>query len=72
MLQEMKHLRVQQSGAVEVKVDSADSVELLTVLEEMRKQYEELVIKNKQDAEKWFQNKVRWESNMHKMTKNKN
>ncbi|XP_067440008.1 keratin, type I cytoskeletal 19-like [Thunnus thynnus] len=56
--EEMKHLRVQQSGAVEVKVDSADSVELLTVLEEMRKQYEELVIKNKQDAEKWFQNKM--------------
>lgn len=56
--EEMKHLRVQQSGSVEVKVDSAESVELPIVLEEMRKQYEELVVKNKQEVEKWFQNKM--------------
>uniref|UniRef100_A0A3B4T4E8 Keratin 99 n=1 Tax=Seriola dumerili TaxID=41447 RepID=A0A3B4T4E8_SERDU len=53
---------VQQSGAVNVDVDSAESVDLTKVLQEVREQYEAVVVKNKQELDKWFQSKVRWES----------
>uniref|UniRef100_A0A3B4T4V2 Keratin 99 n=1 Tax=Seriola dumerili TaxID=41447 RepID=A0A3B4T4V2_SERDU len=55
-------MRVQQSGAVNVDVDSAESVDLTKVLQEVREQYEAVVVKNKQELDKWFQSKVRWES----------
>lgn len=62
MLQEMHLLRIQQSGTVNVEVDSAESVDLTKILEEMREQYEAVVAKNKMEVEKWFQTKVRRES----------
>lgn len=59
MLQEMHELKIQQTGAVNVEVDSVQSVDLTKVLEEIREKYETLVKKNKLDLEKWFESKVR-------------
>ncbi|XP_018520140.1 keratin, type I cytoskeletal 19 [Lates calcarifer] len=56
--EEMHLLRIQQSGTVNVEVDSAESVDLTKILEEMREQYEAVVAKNKMEVEKWFQTKV--------------
>uniref|UniRef100_A0A3B4T544 Keratin 99 n=1 Tax=Seriola dumerili TaxID=41447 RepID=A0A3B4T544_SERDU len=39
-------------------VDSAESVDLTKVLQEVREQYEAVVVKNKQELDKWFQSKV--------------
>lgn len=61
MLQEMRLARLQQSGNVNVEVDSTDSVDLSSVLEEMREQYEAVMSKNKLELEKWFKAKVRQE-----------
>ncbi|XP_056135653.1 keratin 99 [Lampris incognitus] len=51
-------LQTQQSGAVNVEVDCAESVDLTKVLQETRNQYEAVVQKNHREAEKWFQDKV--------------
>ncbi|XP_022063293.2 keratin, type I cytoskeletal 19-like [Acanthochromis polyacanthus] len=56
--EEMSQVRIQQSGNVNVEVDSAQSVDLTKVLEEMREQYESVMVKNKLELEKWFQTKV--------------
>ncbi|XP_003453824.1 keratin, type I cytoskeletal 20 [Oreochromis niloticus] len=56
--EEMSQLRIQCSGSVNVEVDSAHSIDLTKVLEEMREQYETVVSKNKVEVEKWFQSKV--------------
>ncbi|XP_023277753.1 keratin, type I cytoskeletal 19-like [Seriola lalandi dorsalis] len=56
--EEMSQVRVQQSGAVNVDVDSAESVDLTKVLQEVREQYEAVVVKNKLELDKWFQSKV--------------
>lgn len=55
----MRELEIQQTGSVNVEVDSVESVDLTRVLEEMREKYETLVKKNKLELEKWFQSKVR-------------
>uniref|UniRef100_A0A8C9Y7C3 Keratin 99 n=1 Tax=Sander lucioperca TaxID=283035 RepID=A0A8C9Y7C3_SANLU len=46
------------TGMVNVEVDSTQSVDLTLVLQEIREQYEAMVVKNKQELEKWFQSKV--------------
>ncbi|XP_044047359.1 keratin 99 [Siniperca chuatsi] len=56
--EEINQLRIQHTGTVNVEVDSAQSVDLTKVLEEMREQYEAVVLKNKMELEKWFQSKV--------------
>ncbi|XP_030271979.1 keratin, type I cytoskeletal 19-like [Sparus aurata] len=56
--EEMRLMRVQQSGNVNVEVDSTDSVDLSRVLEEMREQYEAVMVKNNLEIEKWFKAKV--------------
>uniref|UniRef100_A0A3Q4GGM5 Keratin, type I cytoskeletal 20-like n=1 Tax=Neolamprologus brichardi TaxID=32507 RepID=A0A3Q4GGM5_NEOBR len=56
--EEMSQLSIQCSGSVNVEVDSAHSIDLTKVLEEMREQYETVVSKNKLEVEKWFQSKV--------------
>ncbi|KAI3352867.1 hypothetical protein L3Q82_019440 [Scortum barcoo] len=56
--EEMRQLRVQQSGTVNVEVDSTASTDLMKVLVEMREQYEALVLKNNQELEKWFKLKM--------------
>ncbi|KAK2815772.1 hypothetical protein Q5P01_026239 [Channa striata] len=55
--EEMDELRIQQTGSVNVQVDSADSVDLMKVLNEMREQYEALMKKNKMEVEGWFKSK---------------
>ena len=67
----MRLVRVQQSGNVNVEVDSTDSVDLSKVLEEMREQYEAVMAKNKLELEKWFKAKVRRERTFEN-TENKN
>ncbi|XP_068448353.1 keratin, type I cytoskeletal 19-like [Clinocottus analis] len=56
--EDLSQLRIQQTGAVNVEVDSAESVDLTVVLQEMREQYEAVVMKNTQELEKWFQSQV--------------
>nr|XP_046261350.1 keratin, type I cytoskeletal 19-like [Scatophagus argus] len=56
--EEMRLARVQQSGTVNVEVDSTESVDLTKVLEEVREQYESVMMKNKLELEKWFKSKV--------------
>ncbi|XP_049426881.1 keratin, type I cytoskeletal 19-like [Epinephelus fuscoguttatus] len=56
--EEMTALRAQQTGSVNVEVDSPAPVDLTEILREVREQYEGLVVKNKQELEKWFQSKV--------------
>ncbi|KAL7403914.1 hypothetical protein ABVT39_006857 [Epinephelus coioides] len=56
--EEMTALRAQQTGSVSVEVDSPAPVDLTEILREVREQYEALVVKNKQELEKWFQSKV--------------
>lgn len=71
MLQEVRLLRIQEIGNVNITMDATDSVDLKKVLQETREQYEALVIKNKLELEKWFQSKVRWESlEISKITQN--
>lgn len=58
--QEMRLMRTQISGDVTVDVDAGTSqVDLAKIMEEMREQYETLIMKNKQDQEKWFNAQVR-------------
>ncbi|XP_053186953.1 keratin, type I cytoskeletal 42-like [Scomber japonicus] len=57
--EEMERLRVQQSGNVNVQVDNAHSVDLKKVMEDMRSQYEVLMMKNKEELERWFQQKMK-------------
>lgn len=55
-------MRTQVSNDVNVEMDFGSSqVNLAKVMEEMRVQYEALMIKNKQDQEKWFNSQV-WNS----------
>ncbi|KAB5559376.1 hypothetical protein PHYPO_G00028290 [Pangasianodon hypophthalmus] len=57
--EELHMVRTQQSGAVNVQVDCAPAVNLNKELEEMREQYEALVLKNHKTLEQWFQSKVK-------------
>ncbi|XP_030591804.1 keratin, type I cytoskeletal 19-like [Archocentrus centrarchus] len=56
--EEMRQLRIQSTGSVNVEVDSPESVDLTKILNEMREQYETVVNKNKLELEKWFQSKM--------------
>ncbi|XP_040002103.1 keratin, type I cytoskeletal 50 kDa-like [Xiphias gladius] len=56
--EEVRLLRIQEIGNVNITMDATDSVDLKKVLQETREQYEALVIKNKLELEKWFQSKV--------------
>lgn len=56
--EELQMLRAQESGSVNVELDVAPPVDLEKVLKEVREQYEEVIQKNHQEAEKWFQGKV--------------
>uniref|UniRef100_A0A8D2ZZH0 Keratin 99 n=1 Tax=Scophthalmus maximus TaxID=52904 RepID=A0A8D2ZZH0_SCOMX len=56
--EELNLLRIQQSGTVNVEVDSVSSVDLTSVLEEIREQYEAVVAKNNLEIERWHQQQV--------------
>lgn len=53
--EEVDRLRTQVSGSVHVEVDAAPSIDLGTVMENMRKQYEEMAEKNRQEAKDQFE-----------------
>ncbi|PKU38787.1 type i cytoskeletal 20 [Limosa lapponica baueri] len=53
--EEVDRLRKQVSGSVHVEVDAAPSIDLATVMENMRKQYEEMADKNRQEAKEQFE-----------------
>ncbi|NXA09037.1 K1C20 protein, partial [Sapayoa aenigma] len=48
-------LRKEVSGSVNVAVDAAPSVDLAAIMENMRKQYEEMAEKNRQEAKEHFE-----------------
>ncbi|XP_061686542.1 keratin, type I cytoskeletal 19-like [Syngnathoides biaculeatus] len=56
--EEMNAARLQYNGNVNVEVDSAYSVDLSKILQEVREQYEALALKNKQELERWYQAKM--------------
>lgn len=55
----MRLARAQNVGTVNVEVETTDSVDFTKTLQEIREQYESLVIKNKVELEKWFKTKVK-------------
>lgn len=46
-------------GSVNVEVDAAPSIDLATVMENMRQQYEKMAEKNHQEAKEQFEKLVR-------------
>ncbi|KAL6110469.1 uncharacterized protein ACO6RY_19543 [Pungitius sinensis] len=56
--EDLRLLRTERTGGVHVEVDSVKSVDLNVVLQETRDQYEAVVVKNKEELEKWFNSKV--------------
>lgn len=55
----MERLRKQVGGSVKVEVDAAPSIDLATIMEKMRQQYEEMAEKNRQEAKEHFEKQVR-------------
>ncbi|XP_059853457.1 keratin, type I cytoskeletal 13-like [Delphinus delphis] len=55
--EEMKELRNQVIGQVNVEMDATPGIDLSRVLAEMREQYEAMAEKNRRDAEEWFNSK---------------
>lgn len=59
LLQDVDRLRKQVGGSVNVEVDAAPSIDLATIMENMRRQYEEMAEKNRQEAKQQFEKQVR-------------
>lgn len=55
----MDRLQKQVGGSVNVEVDAAPSIDLATTMENMRRQYEEMAEKNRQEAKERFEKQVR-------------
>ncbi|NXN58417.1 K1C20 protein, partial [Rynchops niger] len=53
--EDVDRLRKQVGGSVNVEVDAAPSIDLATIMENMRKQYEEMAEKNHQEAKEQFE-----------------
>ncbi|KAM9214919.1 keratin, type I cytoskeletal 20 [Leptosomus discolor] len=53
--EDVDRLRKQVGGSVSVEVDAAPSIDLATTMENMRKQYEEMAEKNRQEAKERFE-----------------
>ncbi|NXL59119.1 K1C20 protein, partial [Chordeiles acutipennis] len=53
--EDVDRLRKQVGGSVNVEVDAAPSINLATIMENMRKQYEELAEKSRQEAKEQFE-----------------
>ncbi|NXS20976.1 K1C20 protein, partial [Mystacornis crossleyi] len=51
-------LRKEASGSVNVAVDAAPGIDLAAIMENMRKQYEEMAEKNRQEAKEHFEKKT--------------
>lgn len=59
MLQEVDRLRKQVGGSVSVEVDAAPGTDLSSIMENMRRQYEEMAEKNRREAKERFEKQVR-------------
>lgn len=57
-LQEMKSLQTQSSGDVNVEVNAAPGEDLLKKLNDMRQEYENIIQKNREEVERWYESKV--------------
>ncbi|NWU88757.1 K1C20 protein, partial [Upupa epops] len=53
--EDVERLRKQVGGSVHVEVDAAPNVDLASVMEKMRQQYEEMAEKNRQEAKERFE-----------------
>ncbi|XP_072212505.1 keratin, type I cytoskeletal 20 [Excalfactoria chinensis] len=53
--EEVDRLRKQVGGSVNVEVDAAPGVDLASIMENMRRQYEEMAEKNRQEAKERFE-----------------
>ncbi|NXS52439.1 K1C20 protein, partial [Brachypteracias leptosomus] len=53
--EEVERLRKQVGGSVNVEVDAAPSIDLATIMEKMRHQYEEMAEKYRQEAKEQFE-----------------
>ncbi|XP_009868071.1 PREDICTED: keratin, type I cytoskeletal 20 isoform X1 [Apaloderma vittatum] len=53
--EDISSLRKQVGGSVNVEVDAAPSIDLATIMEKMRHQYEEMAEKNRQEAKERFE-----------------
>ncbi|NXC37761.1 K1C20 protein, partial [Penelope pileata] len=53
--EEVDRLRKQVGGSVNVEVDAAPGIDLATIMENMRRQYEEMAEKNRQEAKERFE-----------------
>ncbi|XP_009571677.1 PREDICTED: keratin, type I cytoskeletal 20 isoform X2 [Fulmarus glacialis] len=53
--EDIDRLRKQVGGSVNVEVDAAPSIDLATIMENMRQQYEEMAGKNRQEAKEQFE-----------------
>ncbi|XP_034393723.1 keratin, type I cytoskeletal 20-like [Cyclopterus lumpus] len=56
--EDLRQLRIQHTGTVNVGINCPEPVDLCKVLQEMREQYEAVVVKSKKELEKWFLSKV--------------
>lgn len=56
--EEVDRLHKEVGGSVHVEVDAAPSIDLGTIMENMRKQYEEMAEKNRQEAKEQFENQT--------------
>ncbi|NXX97758.1 K1C42 protein, partial [Centropus bengalensis] len=56
--EEMKSLQCQSSGDVNVEVNAAPGEDLLKKLNELRQEYENIIKKNREDVERWYESKM--------------
>uniref|UniRef100_A0A8C9FLX5 Keratin, type I cytoskeletal 20 n=1 Tax=Pavo cristatus TaxID=9049 RepID=A0A8C9FLX5_PAVCR len=56
--EEVERLRKQVGGSVSVEVDAAPGADLASIMENMRRQYEEMAEKNRQEAKERFEKQI--------------
>ncbi|NWH56307.1 K1C19 protein, partial [Geococcyx californianus] len=56
--EEMKSLQTQSSGDVNVEVNAAPGEDLLKKLNDMRQEYENIIKKNREEVERWYESKM--------------
>ncbi|KAK4808715.1 hypothetical protein QYF61_023183 [Mycteria americana] len=56
--EEMKSLQTQSGGDVNVEVNAAPGEDLLKKLNDMRQEYENIIQKNREEVERWYESKM--------------
>ncbi|KFR16468.1 Keratin, type I cytoskeletal 17, partial [Opisthocomus hoazin] len=56
--EEMKSLQTQSSGDVNVEVNAAPGEDLMKKLNDMRQEYENIIQKNREEVERWYESKM--------------